>query len=419
MSATVINVQEISKLYKLGVIGSGSLRQDLHHWMKKNIFKKEDALLSPEERETNASRDLWALKDVSFEVKEGEAYGIIGSNGSGKSTLLKIISKIVEPTHGKVRGRGKVSSILEVGTGFHDDLTGRENIYISGYTLGMSKAEIRSKFDEIVAFSGIEKFLDTPVKRYSSGMYIRLAFSVAAHLEPDILIVDEVLAVGDAEFQKKCMGKMQDISTTNGRTILFVSHNMPAITNLCHNAIWLQDGKIKESGIASDVVESYIGSLKQDKNESIWDGEELAPGNEQIRMKSVQVIPQSEKSDTYITVLTPVQMDFEFWCNMEDCDININVILFTENRECVFDLGTASVKAKKGLLALQSIIPGKLLNNANYSVSLKVIKNNSSVVYEFLNCADFDVEDVRKNMHYFGTWPGIIRPEIDSYLYFK
>ena len=417
MSETVIEVENISKLYKLGKIGSGSLRQDLFNWLKGSKIN----MIPPKDNElVNINRqDLWALNNVSFELKEGEALGIIGSNGSGKSTLLKIISRIVQPTTGSVRGKGKVSSILEVGTGFHQDLTGRENIFISGYTLGMNKEEVLRKFDEIVAFSGIEKFIDTPVKRYSSGMYVRLAFAVAAHLEPDILIVDEVLAVGDADFQKKCMGKMQDISGKNGRTILFVSHNMQAITNLCNSAIWLKEGKISGTGIASDVVESYLGSLKQDKNEVNWDDENDAPGNDQVRMKSYQVNPISDKPNAYITVRTPIRLDFEFWCYIDDCDINVNVILLAENGVCVFNMGCPSIKAEKGILVLKTIIPGNLLNNGVYSISMEVVRNVSSTIHEFTNCATIEVEDIRENMSYFGKWPGVVRPEIKSYFNIK
>jgi len=207
-----------------------------------------------------ASEDFWALRDISFEVQQGEVLGIIGRNGAGKSTLLKILSRITQPTEGRVRISGRVASLLEVGTGFHPELTGRENIYLNGAILGMRKAEIKRKFDEIVAFSGVEKFLDTPVKRYSSGMYVRLAFAVAAHLEPEILIVDEVLAVGDAEFQKKCLGKMQDVSTKEGRTVLFVSHNIVAVSRLCGLACWLDSGHLRQTGRSEDVISSYLRS---------------------------------------------------------------------------------------------------------------------------------------------------------------
>src|SRR5215203_1830133 len=283
MGDIVLRVENLSKQYRLGKIGTGSLRQDISYWWKRSVLKRPDAFFNGTEGD---ERFIWALNDINFELSNGDALGIIGSNGSGKSTLLKIISRITSPTKGFVRGKGTVSSILEIGTGFHQELSGRENIFMSGYALGMTKAEIKKKFDEIVAFSGIEKFIDTPVKRYSSGMYVRLAFSVAAHLEPDILIIDEVLAVGDAEFQKKCMGNMKDVSNTVGRTILFVSHNLQAIANLCDNAIWLDKGKIKKIGKASSVVNSYISSSKGDQNEEEWDLPETAPGNESIRMKS-------------------------------------------------------------------------------------------------------------------------------------
>ncbi|MEO6229093.1 MAG: ABC transporter ATP-binding protein [Ferruginibacter sp.] len=419
MTDSIIEVSNISKLYKLGTIGSGSLKRDLYNWWNTAVRKKEQTYDTIMENTDMDSQYLWALKDISFKIKDGEALGIIGSNGSGKSTLLKIISKIVQPTRGTITGRGRISSILEVGTGFHAELTGRENIYISGYTLGMSKFEIIEKFDEIVAFSGIEKFLDTPVKRYSSGMYVRLAFAVAAHLEPDILIVDEVLAVGDADFQKKCMGKMKDISNKNGRTILFVSHNLQAITNLCSRAIWLNKGKLMDDGNSAEVVENYIGSTKQDKNETAWDMAEQAPGNELVKLKSILINPVSEKANTYISVRTPVHIDVEFWCYIENCTLNINVTLLTETGECVFNIGTHNIVAKKGIMVLDTTIPGNLLNNANYTISLTVIKDNASLVYEFVDCASFDVEDIRENMTYFGKWEGIIRPEINSVLYIK
>src|SRR5690606_1179354 len=221
MSDIVIQAENISKLYHLGKIGSGSLRRDIQFWWDQNVLRKEDPTkYIIDGKKIDNTEVVWALKNIEFEIKQGESLGIIGHNGAGKSTLLKILSRIVKPTEGIVRGRGSISSLLEVGTGFHADLTGRENIFISGHILGMKKAEILKKFDEIVDFSGVEAFIDTPVKRYSSGMYVRLAFAVAAHLEPDILIVDEVLAVGDADFQKKCLGKMNDASSKSGRTVI-------------------------------------------------------------------------------------------------------------------------------------------------------------------------------------------------------
>ncbi|MGZ3838626.1 MAG: ABC transporter ATP-binding protein [Flavisolibacter sp.] len=420
MGETVLEVENLSKRYRLGTIGTGSLRQDLQHWWNKSVLRKKDPFFSAQEEMAEKNNQvIWALRDVSFRLEKGEALGIIGSNGSGKSTLLKIVSRIVQPTLGTVRGKGKVSSILEVGTGFHSELSGRENIYNSGYILGMNREEIRGKFDEIVAFSGIEKFIDTPVKRYSSGMYVRLAFAVAAHLEPDILIVDEVLAVGDADFQKKCMGKMQEVSAGNGRTILFVSHNMQAITHLCSRALWLDSGRIKKTGHPKEVVESYIGSAKQYKTAHHWDTQEGALGNDTIRMKSIEVRPLSEKPDAFITVRTPIELRAEFWCLEDGFDLNVNVRLLTATGDCVFDLGSPNIRAEKSIVALRSIIPGNLLNNASYAISLVVVRNNSSPIFSFSHCISFDVEDVREGMSYFGTWPGMIRPQIESVLFKK
>jgi lipopolysaccharide transport system ATP-binding protein len=256
MSDAIISVENLGKKYRLS-----------HHGERQRYVALRDVIASkfkslfqnrkPETGNGKSVEDFWALKDVSFEVKQGEVVGIIGRNGAGKSTLLKILSRITEPSNGRVTMRGRVASLLEVGTGFHPELTGRENIFLNGAILGMSRAEIRKKFDEIVTFAEVEKFLDTPVKRYSSGMYVRLAFAVAAHLEPEILIVDEVLAVGDAEFQKKCLGKMQDVSTKEGRTVLFVSHNMDAIRSLCRAAILLLSGKIAHHSDTETVLSFY------------------------------------------------------------------------------------------------------------------------------------------------------------------
>lgn len=248
MSDIAISVENVSKLYHLGLKASGSMRETISGKIDQ-IFQRHNE--EPDETE------FWALKNVTFEIKRGEAVGIIGKNGAGKSTLLKVLSRITEPTSGKIVINGKVSSLLEVGTGFHPELTGRENIYLNGSILGMKRHEIKQQFDEIVAFSGIEKFIDTPVKRYSSGMYVRLAFAVAAHLEPDILIIDEVLAVGDAEFQKKCLGKMQDV-TGQGRTIIFVSHNMNAVNRLCQKAVFLTNGTVNSIGKTQDIIEDYL-----------------------------------------------------------------------------------------------------------------------------------------------------------------
>lgn len=260
MSNTIIRVENVSKQYRLGEVGTGSISHDINRWWHKMQGKEDPYLKIGEinDRTIKGSSDyVWALKDINFDVEQGEIVGIIGRNGAGKSTLLKILSRTTLPTTGSVKIRGKIASLLEVGTGFHPDLSGRENVFLNGAILGMTKNEIKSKFDEIVDFAGVEKYIDTPVKRYSSGMYVRLAFAVAAHLEPEILIIDEVLAVGDAAFQKKCLGKMKDVSKQDGRTILFVSHNMGVISQLCEKAIVLKNGNILDMGVAQDMVAVY------------------------------------------------------------------------------------------------------------------------------------------------------------------
>jgi lipopolysaccharide transport system ATP-binding protein len=257
MSDIVIQVENLSKYYRLGLVGTTTLEDDLHRAWAKLRGKPDPTLKIGQEDKNNGDGYIWALKDISFEVKQGETLGIIGRNGSGKSTLLKILSRVTAPTIGECRVKGRIASLLEVGTGFHPELTGRENIFLNGAILGMTKDEIRSKFDEIVAFAEVEKFIDTPVKRYSSGMYVRLAFAVAAHLEPEILVVDEVLAVGDVAFQKKCLGKLGDVAK-EGRTVLFVSHNMAAIQNLCPKCILLNNGHILKMGGTVDIIHHYL-----------------------------------------------------------------------------------------------------------------------------------------------------------------
>ena len=284
----IIEVKGLSKKYKLGVFNAKTLREEAEAFLARFARKKlksgnaenlkDSPLVTRHPSLSSQSDEFWALRDVSFDVQPGEVIGVIGRNGAGKSTLLKILSRITEPTSGEVRIRGRVASLLEVGTGFHAELTGRENIFLNGAILGMSKAEIRSKFDEIVAFAEIEKFIDTPVKRYSSGMYVRLAFAVAAHLEPEILIVDEVLAVGDVEFQKKCIGKMQDVSR-GGRTVLFVSHNMSAIERLCQKVVMLKGGQVFAAGPVHEVTQMYLASARDEMG--------LTP--EQMKGKSLEV----------------------------------------------------------------------------------------------------------------------------------
>ena len=290
--STMLKVEKVSKQYRLGVVGTGTLSHDLNRWWYR-IRGKEDPYIkvgAVNDRSVKASSDyVWALQDINFEVQTGEVLGIIGKNGAGKSTLLKILSKVTGPTTGVIKYNGRIASLLEVGTGFHPELTGRENIFLNGAILGMTKMEIRSKIDEIVSFSGCEMYIDTPVKRYSSGMRVRLAFAVAAHLEPDILIIDEVLAVGDAEFQKKAIGKMQDISRSDGRTVLFVSHNMAAVKNLCTRCIVLEHGKTVFEGETDAAVDYYLRSNNRVQDVAIIERTDRE-GSGKLRVSKIEML---------------------------------------------------------------------------------------------------------------------------------
>jgi len=298
MSNIAIKVENLSKAYQLGQIGTGTISRDLERWYAR-IRGKEDPFLrigeSNNQNTKSESDVVWSLKDINFEIEQGDAVGIIGRNGAGKSTLLKILSKVTAPTTGKISGKGRIASLLEVGTGFHPELSGRENIFLNGAILGMRKKEIQRKLDEIVDFAGIERYLDTPVKRYSSGMYVRLAFAVAAHLESEILIVDEVLAVGDAEFQKKCLGKMREVSKGEGRTVLFVSHNMSSIQKICTNGILLQNGGILQTGAIPQLINTYIST-----NNNIRSSYDITvPNSHVLDGYAYQVSIENHKNEPY------------------------------------------------------------------------------------------------------------------------
>lgn len=317
MSKVVLKVENVSKQYRLGQLGTGTMSHDINRWWHK-VRGKEDPYLkigdSNDRSVAGGSEYVWSLKDINFEVEQGEVLGIIGKNGAGKSTLLKILSQVTTPTTGEFKAKGRIASLLEVGTGFHPDLTGRENVFLNGAILGMSKAEIKSKLDEIVDFSGVAKYLDTPVKRYSSGMMVRLGFAVAAHLEPEILIVDEVLAVGDAEFQKKCLGKMKDVSG-QGRTVLFVSHNMGAIQSLCTKAICLSNGRIIKDGNIDEVISHYLINNYQNNGLSLVDRIDRV-GNGKFKFTGINILNSlGEKVDT---IFSGEMVDIEIFYSKDD-----------------------------------------------------------------------------------------------------
>ncbi|MDR3715056.1 MAG: ABC transporter ATP-binding protein [Puia sp.] len=416
MSEIIISAENISKYYRLGTMGSGRLKEDFRNWFDKRFYtgrqpagrrSVENGYPSPG---TDAS-ELWALKDISFEVSRGEVMGFIGRNGAGKSTLLKIVSRITMPTTGHIRGRGRVASLLEVGTGFHGELTGRENIFLNGNILGMKKKEIEAKFDEIVDFSGIESFIDTPVKRYSSGMYVRLAFAVAAHLEPEILIIDEVLAVGDSEFQRKCLGKMKEVSTQKGKTVLFVSHNMQALKNLCQRAIVLQKGRIVAMGDPASVIAGYLRQEKTQFLVSEFTDPMHAPGNEYIRMKKVELVPEYPDAAEIIDTRTPLLIRFEFSYLVEDPgDLIVGVHLFHITGDCIFDTASGKVSFGEGLIKGECLIPGNFLNDGSYYISIVFVRNTTIRLFYFESCLSFDVEDYRESGSWYGKWIGHVRP---------
>ena len=368
----------------------------------------------PTPNSTSAPADvIWALRDISFEVKLGEAIGIIGRNGAGKSTLLRILSRITEPTRGRAHVFGRVGSLLEVGTGFHPDLTGRENIYLNGTILGMKKREIDRKFDEIVDFSGVEKFIDTPVKRYSSGMRIRLGFSVAAHLEPEILVIDEVLAVGDAEFQRKCLGKMQDVASV-GRTVLFVSHNMVAVQSLCSRGLLLDQGRIVKDAPAAEVISSYLQASNPARETVEWSDPSVAPGNEVLRIKRVAVTPRDCGEVTAaIEMDTPIQLAVDYWVLVGGRNLHLTFHLLNDQGIVVLTSGFRSANHDSGEYAASCGIPGNLLNSGGYSFKLLVVENGNNVIHTIDNIVHFEVVDVG---HRAGSWmgrePGVVQPPL-------
>jgi lipopolysaccharide transport system ATP-binding protein len=364
----------------------------------------------------SSQEEFWALKNVSFEIKQGESVGIIGRNGAGKSTLLKVISRITEPASGRVSINGRVASLLEVGTGFHPELTGRENIFLNGAILGMTRTEIMKKFDEIVAFSEIEKFLDTPVKRYSSGMYVRLAFAVAAHLEPEILLIDEVLAVGDAVFQKKCLGKMGAVAK-EGRTVLFVSHNMTAVQNLCNRVIWLNQGQIQDMGPVNTIVGEYMSSAIDSMTERQWDDPEKAPGNDEMRIRRIYVRALSDNKETPLAVDTEVEAGVEFWSLRPDQDLAITLLFITSEGGIAFstssihNLSLLGKHLNQGLYRSHCQIPANFLNNNVYHIKLLAVKNQNNVVFMMEDALVFEVQEAAdRHGAYYGKRPGVVAP---------
>ena len=412
----IINIENVGKQYR---VASGkrpayaTLRDALVGAFDRSV-KRLTGRAEPSEEDT-----FWALRGIDLDVHPGERLGIVGCNGAGKSTLLKILSRITEPSEGRVRLYGRVGSLLEVGTGFHGELTGRENIYLNGAILGMKHAEIARNFDEIVAFADIDRFLNTPVKRYSTGMYMRLAFAVAAHLQPEILIVDEVLAVGDAAFQKKCLGKMSQVSR-DGRTVIFVSHNMGAVQTLCSRVLWLAGGRVVQEGEPSRVISDYLKTTLSTMNQQTWSDPNMAPGNERVRIHRAAVVPANGALQDHFTVHTPLRVEFEYWNLVPGAQLNLSVIVRTEEGVPIFS--TSSFRGADwngqplpaGLFRSSFDIPADLLNDGTHRVQLEIRKSERDLVFYMEDILVFDVLDaVEERAVWFGKRIGAVRPAFE------
>lgn len=423
MSDVVIRAENLSKLYRLGQIEPyKNIRDAIANAV---TFPFRLLRQSPKLKLTTSnSKYIWALKDVSFEVKRGEVMGIIGRNGAGKTTLLKILSHITPPTEGYAEIHGRVGSLLEVGTGFHPELTGRENIYLSGAILGMKKAEIKHKFDEIVAFAELEKFIDTPIKRYSSGMYVRLAFSVAAHLEPEILLVDEVLAVGDVSFQKKCLGQMDNVAK-EGRTILFVSHNMAAINRLCRWCMWIDEGRLRMVGTPNNVVSAYLAVGAEAGGERRWDNLQEAPGNEEIRVRAVRVLDSDGEVSSTLDQRFPFSVEIEYDILSPLSGVRVGFVLLNSEGVIVFgpndneDIAWQGKIRKPGRYKSICTIPGSLLNSDPYTLTVCAdMPGTVGELFSAENVLRFQIEPTGGlRSSYTDRLRGIICPSFEWHIY--
>ncbi|MEH2319922.1 ABC transporter ATP-binding protein [Nostoc sp.] len=407
MSDTVIRVENLGKKYIIG-----HQQQESYTALRDVIANKVKSfgnlIQNPKSKIQNHQEEFWALKDVSFEIKQGERVGIIGRNGAGKSTLLKILSRITEPTKGSIKIKGRVASLLEVGTGFHPELTGRENIYLNGAILGMGKVDIKRKFDDIVAFAEVEKFLDTPVKRYSSGMYVRLAFAVAAHLEPEILIVDEVLAVGDSQFQKKCLGKMEDVGK-EGRTVLFVSHNMATVTTLCQRAIWLINGKIHQEGNADWITSKYLIHGSELSGDITLDTGKQDP---RFCFKRISLLNLEGQITSVFDIRQPIRVRLEY-CSIQFVkDLELTIRVYNSSGIPIFSVNRSSSlssEVREGTYIAEIQFPGKLLVSDTYSIDIGAHITNVEVLSHYSSLMSFKIEETGSNMAvYSGAAFGVV-----------
>lgn len=421
MSDIAISVDRVSKMYRLGEVGTGTISHDLNRWWHKVRGKDDPYLKLGEEnkRDSSGGKYVWALKDISFDVNQGEVLGIIGKNGAGKSTLLKLLSRVTAPTEGTIRARGRIASLLEVGTGFHPELTGRENIFLNGAILGMTRPEIKRKFDEILDFSGVERYVDTPVKRYSSGMYVRLAFAVAAFLEPEILIVDEVLAVGDAEFQKKCLGRMKDVSVNDGRTVLFVSHNMGAIKNLCRQTLVMKHGMVESLEETPDAIERYLSS-DSDIDRCILYDSDNRPGDNQLRLEHIKILDSNGTLEKMLTTDDDIYVEVSYEVLADVKDLRISVSLLSFDGEQIFITSDFKYQSdnrirEAGKYISRLKIPARMLNVSKYYVSLDIEVPKIKAIVKAATVA-FNVDELVHNelgIIIGAKPPGLIHPVLD------
>ncbi len=410
-----ILVQGIGKRYK---IGASQQRADTLRDMITAQAQRIGSSLRGKRDRANESDQIWALRDVSFEVKRGQALGIIGRNGAGKSTLLKVLSRVTDPTEGYGEMRGRVGSLLEVGTGFHPELTGRENIFLNGAILGMHKKEIEARFDEIVAFSEVEKFIDTPVKRYSSGMYLRLAFAVAAHLEPEILVVDEVLAVGDADFQRKCLGKMGDVANS-GRTVLFVSHNMSAILRLTQDSIVLDKGKVILNAPSSEAVDFYLNRGLSKVGERFWEGEEVPASSAPFRPLAIRILDKLGQVSDSVRSVDPIQIEIDYELTEDVTGLRVGFYLFTTRGEPIFtsfdidseELFKEFTSRPKGVYTSRCTIPSNTLNEGRFLLGVNASSYGIRRYFQDDQALSFSVDaSGAPGTHWPEARPGPVRP---------
>lgn len=418
MSNTVISVEHLTKRYDLGVVGTGTIARDMTRWWAHLRHQPDPETRVGQENDYNRQGEsILALDDISFTVQQSETLGIIGRNGAGKSTLLKILSRVTAPTSGVVKVKGRIGSLLEVGTGFHPELTGRENVFLNGAILGMKKAEVQRKFDEIVDFSGVEKFIDTPVKRYSSGMHVRLGFAVAAHLNPDILIIDEVLAVGDVEFQKKCLGKMDEASQ-GGRTIFFVSHNMGMVRNLCSKVILLENGHIISQADSEETIKKYLRRIRSTESDD-WrmSLDKSSWKTNVVVIENVEMLQDGEKVSGVVDAAKHLDVKISYSLFKDIVPFRVKLRLLSNDgivfhTDDTFGHQTREFR-EKGKYISSCRIPAALLNIKNYKIEIGIDEPSIQILIPFTNFYSFSVIDTSGIIKYQSNWPGAIRPALE------